>query len=104
MTRRDEQSELSTNDLSTWNLRSKEATVCEVHGLLLQPGLAQIAYGLYDFDERYSADMKELFPNSNSWVMGGCISGDRDMAQVEFCQHCRGAEDIWHQNKGRPCV
>jgi hypothetical protein len=99
MTRRDEPSE-PINELATWDLRSIEAKSCEVHGSPLQEGLAQIAYGLYDFDERHWAHKMSLFPNANSWVVGGCISGDLDTTQVEFCEQCRRAEDIWQQTKG----
>lgn len=87
------------NELPTWDLRSKETGVCEVHGLRLQGGLAQIAYGLFEFDDAYLADKRDLFPNSNSCVIGGCIISDVDVAQVDFCPHCREAEGVWHQIK-----
>jgi len=92
-------SEPSTSELLTWDLRSNEPKSCEAHGLPLQVGLAEIAYGLFYFDERYWADKKELFPNANSWVVGGCISSDVDVAQADFCPLCREAEDVWHQMK-----
>jgi hypothetical protein len=90
-------SESSASELPAWDLRSNEPKSCEAHGLPLQVGSAQIAYGLFDFDERYWADKKELFPNANSWVVGGCISSDVDVAQVDFCPRCREAEGVWSQ-------
>lgn len=49
---------------------SKEPKSCAAHRLPLQTGLAQISYGLLEIDERYLADKRDLFPNSNSWVAG----------------------------------
>jgi len=89
----------SASELATWDLRSKEPMSCQAHGLPLQVGLAEIAYGLYELDETYLADKKELFPNANSWVVGGCISSDVDVAQVDFCPLCREAEGVWRQMK-----
>jgi hypothetical protein len=99
MARREKPSEQGASELPTWDLRSKEPKRCEVHDSTLQTGLAQIAYGLFEFDEGYWANKKELFPNSNSWVMGGCISSDVDVAQVDFCPLCREAECVWQQIK-----
>jgi hypothetical protein len=92
-------SESSASELPAWDLRSNEPKSCEAHGLPLQVGLAEIAYGLYELDETYLADKKELFPNSNSWVLGGCISSDVDVAEVDFCPLCREAEGVWRQMK-----
>lgn len=97
--RREEPSEESENELPTWDLRSREPKSCRAHRFPLQVGLAKIAYGLFEFDEAYLADKRDLFPHSNSWVMGGCISSDVDVAQVDFCPHCRDAEGVWHQIK-----
>ncbi len=99
MARREKPSEESTNELPTWDLKSKEPKSCEAHGLPLQTGLAQISYGLLEIDERYLADKTDLFPNSNSWVAGGCVSSDVDVAQVDYCPLCREAEGVWHQMK-----
>jgi hypothetical protein len=92
-------SESNETEKPTWDLRFKEPKRCEVHGLPLQAGLVEIAYGLYDFDEAYLADKEALFPNSHSWVMGGCINFGADVAQVDFCPLCREAEGVWQQVK-----
>jgi hypothetical protein len=99
MARREKPCEQTEIERPTWDLRSNEPKSCEVHSVPLQEGLAQIAYGLYEFDERYWADKKVLFPNSNSWVAGGCIRNDVEVAQINFCSLCREAEDVWQQIK-----
>jgi len=92
-------SESHETETQTWDLRSKEPKNCNVHMLPLQQGLAQIAYGLYEFEEAYLDDKRYLFPNSNDWVMGGCISSDVVVSEVDFCSLCREGEVIWRQVK-----
>src|SRR5687768_3290602 len=76
-------------------LESKEQQFCEVHGTALQPGLASIAYGLFRVDKAYLEDMQDLFPRANSWVGGGCVSNEINVAEVDFCLECREAEIVW---------
>ena len=99
MAGREKPSESDKGELGTWDLRSREPKLCEAHGLPLQEGLAQILYGLIEFDNAYLTDMKDLFPRAMSWVGGGCISSDTDTAQVAFCSLCREAEGVWRQMK-----
>lgn len=82
-----------------FDLRSGENKNCEVHGIPLEEGKAEIAYGLIGMDDRYWQDKRYLFPNSNAWVLGGCIAQDIEFAEVDFCQECRQAEKVWHQIK-----
>ena len=87
----------SDNESLSWSLRSEEPRTCEVHGLALQPGRAQIAYGLFRNDESYWSDRKYLFPNSYTSVGGGCVSMGIGLAEVDFCPECREAETVWYQ-------
>lgn len=72
---------------------------CEVHNRPLQFGVARIVYGLLAPDEAYFTDQRSLFPHSNTWVGGGCITMSDDYIEVWFCPACREAEDIWNQVK-----
>lgn len=92
-------SAMKANEVSPWDSRLKEPKTCEVHGFPLQVGLADVAYGLLTVDKTYYVDKRDLFPNSNSWVGGGCIASHVDMAQLDFCPLCREAESVWHQMK-----
>jgi hypothetical protein len=80
-------------------LKSNEQEVCEVHGTALELGLATIAYGLFGVNKAYMEDRRDLFPHANSWVGGGCVASDVDVAQVHFCPLCREAEVVWKQVK-----
>src|SRR5436190_14041152 len=99
MAGRDKSAESDTIERDTWDLRSKGPKQCEAHWIPLQEGVAQIIYGLLEFDESYLSDRKDLFPNARSWVGGGCVTMDMDMAEVDFCLLCREAETVWEQVK-----
>jgi hypothetical protein len=82
-----------------WDLTSKEQQNCEVHDARMELGLAKIAYGFFATDGAYFQDQRTLFPNSNTWVGGGCIASSMNVAQVDYCPQCREAETVWHQVK-----
>jgi hypothetical protein len=46
----------------------------------------------------YLGAQKKLFPNSRTFVLGGCIVGDAKTATVSFCGDCREAEQRWQEN------
>lgn len=87
------------DETRAWDLKAKEQRTCQVHGLPLEPGLARIDYGLIGVDKEYYADKRDLFPHSNSWILGGCVSSNVEVAEVDCCPNCREAEEVWFQMK-----
>ncbi len=65
---------------------------CEVHNSELEDGKANIRYGLIVLPDEYRKAREKLFPNANSFVLGGCIIGGVSETQVKFCRLCREAE------------
>ena len=71
---------------------------CSVHRVALVEGEAPIAYGLIRFDRAYLKARKRLFPNSRSFVLGGCVVSLEDRkAAVRYCPRCREAERAWNE-------
>lgn len=85
--------------IPVWNHNPNKQKVCEVHGVPLQLELSNVAYGLYDEDPTYLAEKNELFPHSNSWVLGGCMTSDVEVIEIDCCRMCRDAEGVWTQMK-----
>lgn len=68
---------------------------CKVHGNTLEEGTAPVRYGLIRLRPDYRNAKREGFPNSWSFVLGGCRVGNRREANVFFCPECRAAESEW---------
>ncbi|MGH9769960.1 MAG: hypothetical protein ACREAB_21250, partial [Blastocatellia bacterium] len=95
-----------------------------LHSERMQLGVANILYGLPEAGIGYPNDLIHIwqnirqnirrrnsyyeaggkyFPESNSWVGGGCEVGIESKAETLFCQSCREAEIKWrrkHPGKG----
>lgn len=71
--------------------------VCKVHGVPLQAGVAPIVYGLLGFDGDYLAAKEKLYPNSASFVIGGCSVRPEKAAAVAYCPKCRVLDPVARQ-------
>jgi hypothetical protein len=80
-------------------MKLNEERFCELHNTVLELGFSPIAYGLLAIEKEYLEDKSDLFPHANSWVGGGCVARDVDVALVHFCPQCREAEVVWKQVK-----
>jgi hypothetical protein len=70
---------------------------CEIHDIELQDGTMPLQYGLLlsPLEGFYEA-RKDLFPNSNSFALGGCVVNFDHVSEVtKFCPKCREAEKAW---------
>lgn len=71
---------------------------CEIHDEVLKKDKLPITYGLTYIGEEYRTARRELFPHSNSYLLGGCVFGESgDSEDVLYCEHCRKAESEWEQ-------
>ncbi len=70
--------------------------VCELHNM--EMGLTDIPlnYGMPSYDPAWAV-RDELFPNSHSYALGGCVIGDDDPDHVTalVCGECRKVEKEW---------
>jgi hypothetical protein len=69
--------------------------VCKIHKELLLKDNVPIGYGLITQDKSYEKAHSNLFPNSNSFVYGGCLREDSINANILYCFSCRQAEISW---------
>lgn len=55
-------------------------------------------YGMPAYDPAWSVQ-KELFPNSNSVSLGGCVIHEENPTHVKLfvCDNCREAEQQWRK-------
>lgn len=74
---------------------------CKVHGVMLRLSKVPIRYGSQVRDEDLWTARAKLFPNSKSFVLGGC-SYDLDRYESEqlVCDECRKAEETWRTRNG----
>jgi hypothetical protein len=82
--------------LSEPNMKSKRVTICELHGEEMATTKVRIQYGYPAFDGTWEV-AAELFPNANSYSLGGCVM-DVDNPKFEYlpvCGECRRAEEKW---------
>ena len=81
-------------------LHAKE--VCEIHGHLLEEGEVPIKYGLISFNPEYVKAKDRYFPNSRSFLLGGCLVNlARKFDITTFCSACRVAEQEWELEFGK---
>jgi hypothetical protein len=71
--------------------------VCEIHGLPLDYGLAEIAWGLPAFSEPYELARRTIFPHSRLFSYQGCVIDDSTHMPVRYCPRCREAESAWQE-------
>jgi hypothetical protein len=73
---------------------------CELHGFVFEKDKVPISYGLLGVGDPEAA--RAQFPNSNSWVPGGCFISDDSpkYAEVLYCRACRAAEERWRREQG----
>jgi len=77
--------------------------MCKVHSLPLLQGDVTIRYGLIRHSDAYLKARAKLFPNANSFAVGGCYVSETfpKTATVSYCPECRLAEQAWNeQDKG----
>jgi hypothetical protein len=75
------------------------AAKCSVHNEPLLREQVPIRYGLLRLSPEFRKAQSGIFPNSRSFVLGGCrVSPDNPKQQdVEFCPKCREAEQRWNE-------
>jgi hypothetical protein len=84
------------------DMTSPARTVCEVHGIPLQVGLARIRYGLPGRQYLRERDEKwRLFPNANLSVLGGCEPKVAAQMKISYCPECRKGEAAWDAEHDR---
>jgi hypothetical protein len=78
-----------------WN-----SAVCDVHQETLQNEAVPIRYGLIRFSKEFLEAQQRLFPNSRSFVLGGCRvgPGQPKTKELRYCPQCRLAEHAWAQD------
>ena len=75
---------------------------CNVHGTILRPLKVPVYYGLPARDEALWDARAKLFPNSKSFVLGGCIVDlERSESEQLVCDECCKAEKAWKTRNGR---
>ena len=72
--------------------------ISELHATPLKRTKVPISYGLPAYDPAWAVQ-KDLFPNSGSRVLGGCLIDDAapTNATVLVCSDCRAAEQKWRR-------
>ena len=86
-----------TSGCMTLGDKTPPGPVCEVHNVPLKAGVAPVVYGLMGFDGEYLASKKALFPNSASFVIGGCSVQPEKAQAVAYCPKCRELDPVAHQ-------
>ena len=67
--------------------------VCKLHHIRLLTDQVKVAYGFPS--QKHRQYQQENFPNSNSYVDGGCVADEsRRWARVSYCSECRKVEAI----------
>lgn len=75
-----------------------EGKVCEVHGERITKRYVSILSGAPGYpvgDTSYLAARKQLFPNSNFFIIDQNKAKTEGHAEVDVCPKCRIAERIW---------
>ncbi len=74
---------------------------CELHGTIMRLEKVPVSYGLPKPDPDPDPDLWEacakLFPNSKSYVLGGCCAGSLGDYEDWVCAECRKAEARWRR-------
>ena len=71
---------------------------CELHGAILRRKKVPVGYGLPVPDPDLWEARTNLFPNSKSYVLGGCCVGSIGWEYEEWvCSECRKAEAGWRR-------
>ena len=75
------------------------APKCNVHNEPLLREQVPIQYGLVRLSPEFRKAQSVIFPNSRSFVLGGCRVSPNNPKQkdVEFCPKCREAEQRWNE-------
>lgn len=71
---------------------------CNLHGVALESGLVPVRYGLVTFPPGYRSARELYFPNSMSYLLGGCVIGEEKQSEALFCPECRRAEKRWQRD------
>jgi hypothetical protein len=79
------------------------APKCSVHNEPLLREQVAIRYGLVRLSPEFRKAQSAIFPNSRSFVLGGCRVSPNNPKQkdVTFCPKCREAEQRWNLLSGR---
>jgi hypothetical protein len=78
--------------------------LCDLHQSRMNDDTLRISYGTPgSARQEYGKAHREMFPNANSWVGGGCIymvGESPDYARVRYCTKCRSIESEWLRAHG----
>jgi hypothetical protein len=99
---REQPDDTSPVSVPVWKRFLNGRTVCEVHNCAFESGLANLAFGLFELKPEYAEAKETLFPHANSWLIGGCVAMDVEVVEVDYCEQCRDAENLW--NKARKAL
>ena len=79
-------------------MRPKPDKICELQGEEMAMTNVPIRYGYPDFDRAWEI-AAELFPNANSYTLGGCVIAfdDPKFERLPVCRECRLAERRWRE-------
>jgi len=75
---------------------------CSMHKVRLLEAEVTVRYGLIVFSQAYRR-AERRFPNSRSFVLGGCYvhPDNPETATVRYCPRCREAEAAWNATARR---
>ncbi|MEO6656329.1 MAG: hypothetical protein ABIO36_09635 [Pyrinomonadaceae bacterium] len=69
---------------------------CLLHGQILEKANVEVRAGLPPAPpEKYFEAEEALFPQANSFIMGGCLDDAGSENEVMFCCQCRTARRDW---------
>lgn len=91
---------LTASGCLTPSNKTPPGLVCEVHNVPLQAGVAPVVYGLLNLDSDYLAAKKQNYPNSASFVIGGCSVEPEKARAVAFCPKCRESAPVVNDKIG----
>jgi hypothetical protein len=76
---------------------------CRIHKVKLLADEVPIRYGLIRFSADYISAQRKLFPNANSFVLGGCRVSPTNpkTRKVNYCPQCRSAESAWYESHSK---
>jgi hypothetical protein len=93
----------STPHLTPQYAHSADAgDVCKVHGERMSRRYVSILAGVPGYpisDSSYLAARKQLFPNSNLFIIDRNRAKAEGHAGVDTCSKCRAAERLWVENR-----
>ena len=77
---------------------SETATTCPVHHVALVEATVPLVYGLPSDEEiTYLATTGKLFPYGQTYMLGGCILGEKKSTTVKQCPICVAKTEAWRQ-------